>query len=238
MLEFIYEALRPVNLPFTVMMAVVTFYWILVGLGALDFHSEPALDMGDVGHDVHVDGHADVHHGGEVSHDVHDVGAVKSVLQFLHFGDMPSMIIISVMALSFWTCSMLGNHYFNSDGSFLRTIVLFLPNLVITGFVTKVATLPLKKLFKELNRDVEEYRPVVGRTCTILTSEVTDRFGQAQVDTSGAPIVINVRTYGETTFSKGESALIIKEDKENNVFTVAKLTTTTEQQQQQQESHL
>lgn len=235
MLEFLYEALRPVNLPFTALMGMVTIYWILVGLGAMDFHSEPSLDVGDVGHDVHVDGHAEVHHGGEVSH---DVGAVKAILQFLHFGDMPSMIILSVMALSFWTCSMLGNHYFNGDGSFLRTALLFLPNLVITGLVTKVATMPLKRLFKELNRDVEEYKPVVGRTCTILTSEVTDRFGQAQVDTSGAPIVINVRTYGEATFSKGESALIIKEDKENNIFTVAKLTTTTEQQQQLQEPHL
>jgi len=235
MLEFLYEVLRPVNLPFTALMGMVTVYWILVGLGAMDFHSEPALDVGDVGHDVHVDGHAEVHHGGEVSH---DVGSVKAILQFLHFGDMPSMIIVSVMALSFWTCSMLGNHYFNSDGSFLLTALLFLPNLVITGLVTKVATMPLKKLFKELNRDVEEYKPVVGRTCTILTSEVTDRFGQAQVDTSGAPIVIHVRTYGEATFSKGESALIIKEDKENNIFTVAKLTTTTEQQQQLQEPHL
>ena len=236
MLEFLYETLRPVNLPFTAMMAVVTLYRIMVGLGALDFHSEPSLDVGHVGHDVHLDGHADVHHGGEMSHDADGhVGALKSILQFLHFGDVPSMIIVSIMALSFWTCSMLGNHYFNSDGSFLRTLVLFVPNLLITGIITKTATLPLKKLFKALNREFDEHKPVVGRTCMILTSEVTDKFGQAQVDTSGSPIVINVRTYGDATFSKGESALIIKEDKENNIFTVAKLTSTTHQQQ---ETHL
>jgi hypothetical protein len=236
MFEFLYEAFRPVNLPFTAMMVMVTLYWVLVALGALDFHSEPSLEVGHIDHDVQVDGHGDVTTGGEAAH---DIGAVKSILHFLHFGDVPSMIVVSVMALSFWTGSMLGNHYFNSEGSFLRTVALFLPNLVVTALVTKAATMPLKKLFNALNRDVEEHMPVVGRTCTILTSEVTDRFGQAQVDTSGAPIVINVRAYGEAAFSKGESALIIKEDKENNIFTVAKLTTTSEQQQQQlQEPHL
>ncbi len=239
MLEFLYEALRPVNLPFTALMVMVTFYWILVALGALDFHSEPSLDVGHVDHDVHVDGGHDVHHSGDVSHGGGaNIGAIKSILQFLHFGDVPSMIIVSVMALSFWTFSMLANHYFNADGSFLRTAILFVPNLLITAIVTKAATTPLKKLFNALNREFEEHKPVLGRTCTILTSEVTDRFGQAQVDTTGAPIIINVRTYGDATFSKGESALIIKEDKKNNIFTVAKLTTTTEQNQQQEESHL
>lgn len=228
MFEFIFEALRPVNLPFTAVMGLVTFYWILVGFGALDFDSEPALDVSHGG-DLQVDGTVGGEHGLDASH--HDPasgihGAVKSALQFLHFGDVPSMIIVSVMALSFWTFSMLSNHYFN-EGSILRALVLFLPNLVVTILITKAATLPLKKLFTAMNREYEQHQPVLGRTCTIMTSEVTDRFGQAQIETTGAPLVIHVRTYGDATFTKGESALIIKEDKENNLFTVAKLTRST-----------
>ena len=72
---------------------------------------------------------------------------------------------------------------------------------------------------------------MVGRTCVVITNEVTDKFGQAQIDTSGAPLIINVRTYGDVILTKGESALIIKEDRENNLYTVAKLTTTTPQEE-------
>jgi hypothetical protein len=230
MFEFFYEVLRPVNLPFTALLGMVTFYWLLVLLGALDFDSEPSLDVGH-GH-VDIDGAAgahDVYHGAHL--DAHDIGAFKALLQFLNFGNVPSMIVVSVMVLSMWTISMIANRNFNHSGSILITFALLVPNLILTALVTKAATTPLKKLFTALNKDFDEHKPVVGRTCTILTSEVTDRFGQAQIDTSGAPLVINVRTYGDAIFSKGESALIIKEDRDNHLYTVAKLTSTTPQQE-------
>jgi hypothetical protein len=229
MLEFIYEVLRPVNLPFTALMGMVTFYWLLVLLGALDFDSEPSLDLHS--QDVHVDGALgahDVDHAGHL--DGADIGAFKSLLQFLNFGNVPSMIVMSILVLSMWAISLISNRMFN-PGSFLIALGLLVPNLIVTALITKAATSPLKKLFAALNKDYEEHKPVVGRTCTILSSEVTDKFGQAQIETSGAPLVINVRTYDEVSFSKGESALIIKEDRQNNLYTVAKLTSTTPQQE-------
>ena len=234
MLDFFYEVLRPVNLPFTALMAVVTLYWLLVLLGALDFDSEPSLDLHS--HDVDINGAAGAHDIDHAGAGGHDLGAFKSLLQFLNFGNVPSMIIVSVMVVCMWTVSLLSNRYFNSStifdhGSALIALGLLVPNLIITALVTKAVTAPLKKLFAALNKEYEEHKPVVGRTCTILTSEVTDKFGQAQIDTNGAPLVINVRTYGEAAFAKGESALIIKEDKEHNLFTVAKLTSTTPQQE-------
>ena len=80
MLEFIYEVLRPVNLPFTALMAMVVFYWLLVLLGALDFDSEPSVDIHS--HDVHVDGAAgahDVGHAHDVSHDLSALSPLENV---------------------------------------------------------------------------------------------------------------------------------------------------------------
>jgi hypothetical protein len=229
MIEFVFEMFRPANLLFTVFLGLITCYWILVGLGALDFNSDPGMDVGDG--DLN-SGDASSGHAGEMHSDPATgfQGAFKAMLQFLNFGDVPAMIVVSIMALSLWTFSMLGSHYF-SDGSIGRSILLIVPNLLLSAVITKVATAPLKKLFNALNRDYEEHKPVVGRTCTIMTSEVTDKFGQAQIETSGAPLLINVRTYGDALFSKGEAALIIKEDKENNIYTVAKLESTTPQQE-------
>ena len=231
MLDFFYQNLRPVNLPFTALLGMVTVYWLLVLLGALDFDSEPSVD---VSHDVHVPGQVGAH---DVDHaaahvDGHDLGAIKSLLQFLNFGNVPSMIVLSVLVVSMWAISLILNRMFNPfPGSILIALGLLVPNLIVAALITKAATTPLKHLFNAMNKEREEHQPVLGRTCTILTSEVTDRFGQAEIQTSGSPLVINVRTYGEATFSKGESALIIKEDKENNLYTVAKLTSTTPQQE-------
>jgi hypothetical protein len=248
MLEIFTEAVSLYTLPFTVLLGICVLYWLLVLVGLLDMDGHGI----DVGHDVHVG--SDVHVGADV--DVHaadlDAGhdldsgdahhepmqmhhgpdaahsALRSVLQFLNFGEVPAMIVVSILSLSAWTCSMIANHYFNT-GSLVRALILLVPNLFLTVLLTKLLSTPLRKLFSTLNREFEEHKPVIGRTCTIITSEVTDKFGQAQIETSGAPIIINVRTYGETVLTKGESALVIKEDKENQLFTVAKLSTTTPQ---------
>ena len=106
MFEFFYEVLRPVNLPFTALLGMVVFYWLLVLLGALDFNSEPSIDLAH-GHDLHVDGGTGGHDMDHGSHfDGHDVGGFKSLLQFLNFGNVPSMIVISIIVLSMWTISM------------------------------------------------------------------------------------------------------------------------------------
>lgn len=246
MLELFREALALYNLPITILLGVVVIYWGLVGVGLLDFDTDGGLDLGhtgdlhvgpDVDMDAHVDAHVEhsvpgadhdhshLHHGPDAAH-----GPVRAALQFLNFGDVPSMIVVSILTLSFWTFSMVGNHYFN-NGSLVRAALLLVPNFLITVALTKILTTPLKKLFTELNRDFDEHKPIIGRTCTIITSEVNDQFGQAQIETSGAPLVINVRTYGGAVFSKGEPALIIKEEKDTQIYTVAKLSTANPQPQ-------
>ena len=250
MLEIFTEAVSLYTLPFTVLLGICILYWLLVSVGLLDMDGH-GVDLGHdvhVGSDIHVGADVDVqgaeldaghdidsadahhepmqmHHGPDAAH-----GALRSLLQFLNFGEVPAMIVVSIMSLSAWTCSMIANHYFNS-GSLLRAAVLLIPNVVLTVILTKLLSTPLKKLFSTLNREFEEHKPVIGRTCTIITSEVTDKFGQAQIETSGSPIIINVRTYGDIVLTRGETALVIKEDKENQLFTVAKLSTTTPQQE-------
>ena len=224
MLEVLSEAVSTINLPFTLLLGGMVLYWLMVAVGLLDFDADGT---------PHLSGAGDIAHSGGSSalDDVHAAtegiqGGIKSALQFLNIGNVPAMIVLSIMSLSLWTFAMIGNHYFN-EGSGMRALVLLVPNILLTVVLTKILTTPLKRLFLELNREYEEHKPVVGRTCVITTNEVTDKFGQAQIDTSGAPLLLNVRTYGDTILTKGESALIIKEDKENNIYTVAKLTTAT-----------
>ncbi len=212
-------ALLPINMPFSILLVVVIFYWLLVILGALDF------DMG--GHDVHVDaGSHDV--GGHGGHDAdagahgHNAGVFQSMLQFLHIGDAPVMIVVSVMAVISWGVAVLSNVYFNPGNSWLLALVYLVPNGIFTVVSTHYLLRPVAKAMRAMNEDQEKAPPVVGQVAEVTTSEVTEKFGMALVQVKGAPLAIQVRSTKGEPIQKGDQVLVIDENKKNNTFEVVK----------------
>ena len=193
-----------VNLPFSVLLGLIVLYWLLVGLGALDVHL-----FSDVGHDAHVEGDANVHH--ELDHDG------DGFLHFLGIGDVPVMVIVSVLGLSMWLGSMLGNYYL-TGGSQLYALAMLVPNFLISVVVTRYVTLPLRPLFRLINKDRGPGEEVLGRVCQIVTSEATPTFGQAEITRSGASVLINVRTLDDVVLVKGARAAVVRSDSEKGVF--------------------
>lgn len=205
MLEVLKESLWPANLPFTLLLLGVVGYWLLMILGAVDFDG------------VDVDLDADAHAGGST-------GVVFGLSQLLGARRTPFMVVFSVFALSMWLLSMIGNHYF-SDSSLLRTLLLLVPNLVLSVLVTRTLMLPLSRFFSTLNKDGEKHRNLLGKTCVIATLEATPTFGQGEVVTGGSPLRLNVRTSEGVTLRKGDRALIVKEDPDRQFYYVIKVTT-------------
>ena len=201
-----------VNLPFTVLLGLVVVYWLLVALGALDVHL-----FSDMGTDTHVDadGDVDLHH--DAHHEIeHDVTGFSTLLHFVGVGDVPVMIIISVLSLAMWLGSMLANYYF-TDGSALLALALLVPNFLVSVVVTRYLTLPLRPLFRLINKDRSPGEEVLGRVCRIVTSEANAKFGQAEITRSGAPVLINVRTLDGVVLRKGERAAVVRADSEKGV---------------------
>ncbi len=243
MMEVLSESVRLVNLPFTVLLGFVILYWVIMGIGLIDFDTGADAEVGvDVGADadaeVALDGNADAHLDvdgdgdmdvdGDGDADAHagghaEPGWFTPVLQFLNVGQVPMMVVLSIMTLAAWTISMALNYYWRS-GTVALLLAFLGVNLVLTCVVTHFATRPFKSLFKALNKEYEEHLPIIGRTCTVTTSSVTEDFGQAQIATKGAPILINVRTSGDAVLRKGETGLVIKEDKEKSIYTIIKVT--------------
>lgn len=213
-------ALLPINLPLTAALAAALIYWLMVLLGALDFelgghdvdlHADSHVD---VGHDAH--GHADHHH------EVHAPGAFSAFLQFLHIGDAPMMVVLSVMALLAWAFAMLANVYLNQGNSLLFAGALLVPNGIFTVISTHYLLKPVAKFIRSLNEDAEKAPPMVGQVGEVTTSEVTDKFGMALVHIKGAPVAIQIRNTRGDVIKKGERVLVIGEDKKNNCFEVVK----------------
>ena len=243
MIEVLTESIRPANLPFTALLGAVVVYWLMVAVGFLHFdggadaHAEVGADgdfHADASGEFHSDGHAAAHmdvgahangeahaesHGG----DHHGAGWLSHILHFVNIGEVPVMIVVSVLSLWMWLFSMMANHYFNG-GSMLWALALVVPNVAMSMVITRYLTWPLKKFFAALNREYDEHKPLVGRTCMVLTGEITGDFGQAQIDTKGAPLLIQARAAGTEILRKGETGLVVREDRNRNLYYVVKVT--------------
>lgn len=207
MSDLLQQALFPVNLPLTILLAALAGYWLFVALGVFDPEGGGDLDAaeGDVGADG---------------------GAWSAFLHFLNIGEVPLMIVLSVLVLCMWALSMMANFFLN-DGSILLGLAYLIPVFLVSAVVARYATMPFRKVLKLLNQEGPEHLPIIGRTCTVSTSAVTEKFGQAEVLTDGAPLLLQVRTQEGQKLARGESALIIGSDPAGGFFTVVKITNDT-----------
>jgi hypothetical protein len=237
MLDFIRLCLSPINLAFTIMLGGVVSYWVLFLIGAvgldlfdadvdLDADAHVDLDV-HVDADVHVDTDLDLDAGahGDVDTDVHThVGGstlLVSVLRFCNVGDVPIMVLVSALVTSMWAVSILSTYYFNPDLSWLRAALWLIPNLIVSLFVTKFLIWPARYVFRQGNLGIEAPTQIVGKTCIITTSAVTDRFGQAQIEQEGAPITLNVRCReGSKPLKRGDEALVLDLVEEKGTYIV------------------
>jgi hypothetical protein len=231
----------PVNIGYTILLIVVLIYWALVIIGALGidlFHFDMEVDNdvhlnadlhvdGDM--HIHADGHMDVHADGDVHAHADGAteagadhgGALRGILMFFNLGEVPLMVFVSILVVSMWTISMTTNLLLNND-SLLLGVPILAGNIFVSAFVAKFLTAPIKHLFRALDKDVEVPvgHGVLGKTCVISTSEATEQFGQATIETDGAPLILNVVTFKGETLKKGEEAVVIDYVKEKRVYTV------------------
>lgn len=211
MLELFTVAFAPVNVVFTLLLLLVGLYWVTVILGVLDVNLFD-IELPDSGPEV------------DVATDLDGAGAgpLRAVLLFFYVGEVPTMILVSILTLSLWTFSVLGNYYLNPKGSLLLAMPILLGNLIVSSLVTKTFAMPLRRLYATLSKDYNAPREVMGRICRITTTHVTkNKMGQAEVATKGAPIVLNVFSRDEHTFEKGQEAVIVGEDRDKGVYFIA-----------------
>jgi hypothetical protein len=224
MIEVFQAAFSPVNLVVTVLLILNLIYWITVILGALDvdFLDVELFDSGlDAGPDVDVD--MDVDAEGDLDLDMSQHSVLRSIMHFFYVGEVPIMLLSSILILSMWTLCMFGNHYFNPGSSFLLAVPVYAASLVGSLFICRIFAMPLKKVYDMFNKDYNAPRKVMGRICTVVTTSVSDKMGQAEVKTKGAPIVLNVVSDGERVFHKGDEAVIVGRDSEKGTYTIAPL---------------
>jgi hypothetical protein len=213
MTDIFREAIWPLNLPFTILLGMALLYWLIVILGAVDFDWMPDLDADTVDLDADIDADLDADASG---------GLLTSLSQLLGIGDVPSMVVFSIIILSLWCFSMMFNHFLNPAGSYLIGAGLIVLNIIISVFFTALVTRLIVKLIGPLTSQDTERQKILYQAGTVITSEVNPGFGQVEIQGRGAPITINARAVENKIFLKGDRVLILDEDKEKGIFFVDK----------------
>lgn len=204
MTEFFTTIFQWPMLPASVLLALVTFYWILVIVGA---GTHDMLDFGfDHDHelDLDIDSHHSILHWGLAS------------LKWFNLGDVPFMIWLSALALPAWLISVT----FDKNSTDLTTWEIVAANLRNFGiglFCAKFLTQPLKGKLKFV--EPHPARGLIGKQVQI-TNEATPTTGHALLQTGeGAPLQINVRTI-QGALPKGSTAEITDYNRETNHYQV------------------
>ncbi len=191
--------------PATLLLLAVCGYWLLVIVGAV------SLDFLDFDFDLDVD--ADVHGS------LLDLGFVP--LRFLNLGSVPVMLWVSVYAFATWVLSK----WINSEAlhqSFELAVdgPALLRDFGLGAIITKCITQPMRGKFDPV--EPHSAKDLIGNTCTITTSEVTETFGEAEYITDGSPLKLKVRAV-EGTLAKGDLATIVDFTPEKNIYFVKRI---------------
>ncbi len=187
------------------LMGIVLIFWLLSIVGV--------LDLDHVGPDWHVDLH---HDGPDGLHD--DAHGTPDMLVALGFDRLPFSVVISSIVFFWWVLTILlqqhvlpsmpgaagGLSWISGSVGLLMCLALALP---IAGHCVR----PLKPIFA-VQGGLARKLDLIGSVCKVTTSNVDEKFGQAEVRTDGSPIVVAVYATAPNELVRGSSALILSFD--------------------------
>lgn len=192
--ELLTESFKNSNLPVTILLLLVLFYWVINLVGIFD------LDM--------LNGDAELDKG----HIETETDSDSFLGKTFDFGDLPIAIVISFFVLFFWMITILTNYYLGNSSLFFA-LIIYIPAIIGSFMVTRIIAIPLAKIYSMLKLNTEEAEIVsdyTGSVCMVFVEATSERNGQGEINRNGDPIRVNIRTYPGKQMLKGSSALLIE----------------------------
>jgi Protein of unknown function (DUF1449) len=177
MLELLNASFSLSNLLLTSLLGLILLYWASVIAGALDMKSiDVSMDKDihfdkdlHIDKDIAVDINKDISIGKDIHTDKEIVGNSNffvDFLRFFNFGQVPFMVVLSILVLIMWSVSVYCNNpqsFINPSQSVGLAFLLLIPNLFLSLFITKFLTAPLIPVFRKLDTTkapLEQAKPV------------------------------------------------------------------------------
>jgi hypothetical protein len=184
--SFVQVALGYPTAVLTVLLGVVLVFWMLTLVGIFDFDG--------------LDGW------------VENISWVASVAAAFGLASVPFSVVLGVCVLAAWTLCCLACMWLVPVFSipWWITTLLLPASLALAVLVTAVVLRPLRGLF--VVHVAPSNASLVGQRCSVLSTCVTDTFGQAEVARVGAPLNIDVRAAMPNELKAGSHAIISEYD--------------------------
>ena len=203
MIDFINNILSFPTLFFTALLALVIFYWLssLIGIAELD------IDTGDI--------------------DISDATASSGFLTKFKLDGIPVTISVSVIIFLSWIISFLLVHFYQDEPleGWLRAligfwVVILVP--VISTLLSGVILSPLKPIFHKMKNEAEGQKAdsLVGLAVVVRTNKVTMNFGDADIDSGGASLILKIRAEEPNEFKRGDRVLLSEYHPRENTYKI------------------
>lgn len=229
MRELLTASLSVPNLLFTMLLALVTIYWLFVilgtvGLDSFDFDVDVDLDV-DIDVDIDVDMDADIEADASAVEGATSGSLFLGVLRFFNLGKVPFMVLFSVWVLSLWSISVYCNHegsWINPTNSGTIAALLLGPIVLVASLTTKLFTAPLIPVFERINTTAQPI-VVTGKMGTLLTSIQHDEKGQLKTHIDGSTVTLIVQSMNGVALRKGEEVVIVDQGDKDKTYLVQRL---------------
>jgi hypothetical protein len=184
---------------YTVLLVVVSVYWVMALVGVVDFESSGI----DIDLDMHADGQID------------DLGVLASYVVGFGLNGVPFSMVVSLIVLISWTLSCLAGMWllpwvptslFQWLAATLVLALSFLASIPSTAALVR----PMRRLF--VSHTAIGNASLVGQLCKVVTQGVDEKLGRAEVARRGASINIRVWAKSPNTLNRGAQARILDYD--------------------------
>lgn len=202
--EYFAEITNSSNIIPTLLLGLVTLYWLLVIFGAI------GMDVLDFDMDADADLDGDLELGD---------GVLGAMFAFFHVGQVPLMLIVSFFALFFWLTTICCNHYLNPEFNFVTTVMWMIPCGFVSLAATKVCVMPIARVLRTQDKRWER-NEVIGKTAVVHTLELNQDYGEIVFNNQVPPLVLNARNETGQTLRKGDVVMVVAHDRENDICLV------------------
>ncbi len=174
-------------------MILVLIYWVTVILGIFN------VDGLDIEVDVEADGFA------------------TDLLLFLKIGDIPVSIYGTILFTLFWTFSILISIVTNSWGG-IPNIIGMIPCFVGSALITRIVTIPLKKILHGINGNDALSKEIVGSTGVLKFDLDDGEMSQVVIDKGS--FLVNCQGKEGMKLPAGASVKVLSKIEEENVYII------------------
>lgn len=209
---------------YSVLLLVVLVYWVLAIVGIFDFHHHLAGLEIHHGADLHIGPHDGLHVDHHLDHKPDEVSELASFLMAMGLSGVPFSIVISLLVLIPWMLVCLAAQWLIPLVPFeslrwLAGLAVIVPAQLVAIPITARAIRPLRGLF--VRHTALGNRALVGEQCKVLTLNVDQGFGRAEVTVGSTAYNISVHADTPNTLTRGSTAVILEYDEITSRYLIA-----------------